>query len=80
MWSYATRNNLLLAAVDPPTIRSMTVRILLGPLVNLAAVGAALFSVPLAVTMFLSVPLMSLSHRRVDECLRKVESQSGTAD
>ena len=75
MWWYATRHpQLLTAAIDPGTVRSLTVRIWAGPAINLAAVGAALVSVPVAVVMFLSVPLLNLSHRRVDASLGEIEA------
>jgi len=81
LWWYANRQNRLMAtSIDPKVMRSMTVRILMGPIINLAAVGASLVSVPLALAMFVSVPLLNLSHHRVDSSLRQSEVSGGQVD
>jgi uncharacterized membrane protein len=67
MWAYANHQHRLIAgAVDPAVVRSMTIRIMLGPIINLAAVGVSLVNVPVALAMFMGAPLLNLSHRRVD--------------
>jgi uncharacterized membrane protein len=74
MWRYASQDDRLFGtAISPQAVRSMTVRILLGPVINMAAVGASFISVPVALAMFVSVPLLNLSHRRVDSELRRNE-------
>lgn len=55
--------------LDPRVKRSMTLRILLGPLINLIGVAVAPLSVTLALICFLAAPLLNLSHRRVDRSL-----------
>ena len=42
---------------------------------NLAAVGVSLINVPLALAMFVSVPLLNMSQRRVDQQLREIAGQ-----
>ena len=70
MWWYINAQHRMLATnVAPDVLRSMTIRILLGPIINLAGVAISLVSVPVAVAMFVSVPLLNLSHRRVDKML-----------
>ena len=55
MWWYANRQHRLMAgAVDPDVVRSMTTRIVLGPVINLAAVGVALVNVQAGLFMFLA--------------------------
>jgi uncharacterized membrane protein len=73
MWRYVNVQHRMLAVnVDPDVMRSMTVRILLGPIINLAAAAIAFVNVPVALTMFVGVPLLNLSHRRVDNSLRDI--------
>jgi uncharacterized membrane protein len=73
MWWYSNLEHRLLAEnLDPKAIRSMTIRILLGPIINLAAVAISFVSVPVALTMFVGVPLLNLSHRRVDSSVRDI--------
>jgi uncharacterized membrane protein len=73
LWLYATAEyRLVVASADPAAMRSMTIRILLGTAVNLAAVAISLVSVRVALTMFLAAPLLSFSHRRVDSSLRNM--------
>jgi uncharacterized membrane protein len=81
LWWYANRQHRLLAtAINPQATRSMTVRILLGPIINLAAMGASLVSVPVALAMFMGVPLLNLSHRRIDNELRRDRAAPQPAD
>lgn len=56
--------------LDPEIRRSMTLRILLGPLINLVGVAVSQVSVPLALACFWIAPLLNLSHRRVDRSMR----------
>jgi uncharacterized membrane protein len=73
MWWYANlQHGMLVANLGPGVMRSLTIRILLGPIINLAAVAISLASVPVALTMFVGVPLLNLSHRRVDSSLREM--------
>ena len=73
LWLYATaQRRLVVASTDEGAMRSMTVRILLGTAVNLAAVAISLVSVRVALTMFLAAPLLNISHHRVDRSLRNM--------
>ena len=63
------------ASLDEGVIRNMTGRILLGVALNLAAVGVSLVNVPVALAMFVSVPLLNLSQRRVEQQLREIASE-----
>jgi len=70
-WWYANYKHRLIPKPIPPTVmHSMSRRILAGPLINLAAVGMSLVSVPVALVMVLIVPLLNLSHLKVDRALR----------
>jgi uncharacterized membrane protein len=81
LWWYANWRPLLATTpLDPLVARSMTIRILLGPIINLAAVGVSLINVPLALAMFMGAPLLNLSHRRVDSSLKQSELPHGQAD
>jgi uncharacterized membrane protein len=71
LWWYVNLQQRMLAGpVDTAVRRSITVRILLGPILNLAAVGVSFFSVPVALALFVGAPLLNLSHRKVDSHLR----------
>jgi uncharacterized membrane protein len=73
LWLFANwQHRLMVASLDEGVIRGMTGRILLGVAINLAAVGVSLLSVPAALAMFVSVPLLNLSQRRVDQQLREI--------
>ena len=52
--------------IDPTIARSMMRRILLGAGLSLAAIGVSFLSVRLAHVVFLSTPLLFISHRSVD--------------
>ncbi len=71
LWLYANAQHRLVAAgVDADVTRSMTNRILLGTGLNLVAVAISPVSVSAALAIFLAVPLLNLSHRRLDRRLR----------
>ena len=71
LWWYVNiQQRMLTTAVESNVRRSITLRILLGPAINLAAIGVSFFSVPLALALFVGAPLLNLSHRRVDSHLR----------
>lgn len=70
MWWYAsTQRPLIETGLDAGALRSLTTRILLGPALNLLAVAISLVSVPPALCIFIIVPLLNLSHRKVDRAL-----------
>ncbi len=76
LWLFANwQHRLMVASLDKGVIRNMTRRILLGAGINLAAVGVSLVSVPVALAMFVGVPLLNLSQRRVDQQLREIAGQ-----
>jgi uncharacterized membrane protein len=73
LWLYANAQGRLMAVkLDADATRSMTIRILLGPIINLAAVGISFASVPVGLALFVGVPLLSLSHRRIDRSLEQM--------
>ena len=51
-------------------MRSMTLRILLATMLNVAAMAVSVVSVPVALALFVAAPLVNLSHRRVDRGLQ----------
>jgi len=70
LWWYANlHHRLVTAEIDTAAKRSMAFRILAGPVINLFAVGVSQWSVWPALIMFMAVPLLSLSHRRIDRTL-----------
>lgn len=52
--------------LDRPVIRSMSQRIMLGPLVSLAAIGVSYIDIDLGTVVFCTLPLFYLSHHLVD--------------
>jgi uncharacterized membrane protein len=65
--------------MDAGIVRSMLQRILLGPTISLVAVGVAFLNVRLSHVVFLSIPILQLSHRAVDRHwaeLQAAEQQS----
>ncbi|MGD9647830.1 MAG: TMEM175 family protein [Pirellulales bacterium] len=77
MWWYVhVQRRMLSAPVEQAVRRSMTIRILSGPILNLAAVGISFFSVPVALALFVGAPLLNLSHRRVDSSLREMAADA----
>jgi uncharacterized membrane protein len=70
LWSEAhEQHRTTVRELDPRVNRSMTLRILFGPWMNLIGVAASPSSVPLALICFLAAPLANLSHRRVDRAI-----------
>jgi len=68
LWRYAiSRPELLrLATIDRAVVRSMTVRILIGPVISLVAMGLSFLNVYLGTVIFLSMPLFYISHYIAD--------------
>ena len=67
MWWYANRMAFVVwPRIDPAVVRSMLRRILMGPVVSLAAIGIAFINVRLAHLAFFSIPLFHFSHQAVD--------------
>lgn len=76
MWWYANTHHLMLAMqIDDRIRRSLSIRILLGPVINLAAVAVSYVYVPVALAMFVGAPLLNLSHRRIDANLRELPTE-----
>ncbi|MHC4548404.1 MAG: TMEM175 family protein [Planctomycetota bacterium] len=65
LWHYVI-GHLREAPVDPAVVRSMNLRIFAAIGINVVAVAAVPWSERLATLIFLSMPLLFLSHRRVD--------------
>ena len=67
MWWYANRvEPVVWPRIDPTVVRSMSTRILIGPAVCLVAVAVSFVNVRLGHAVFLTIPLVYLSHRSVD--------------
>ena len=67
IWWYANNVGAVVwPRINPTAVRSMMLRILLGAGVSLVAIGAAFLNVRLAYAVFLTMPLLYLSHRNVD--------------
>jgi uncharacterized membrane protein len=58
--------------IDPAAVHSMSLRILLGAVLSLVAIGVSFVNVRLSHVVFLCMPLLHLSHRRVDTHLAEV--------
>lgn len=70
LWSAAHEQRLKTdKQLDPEVNRSMNLRILMGPAINLMGVAASPISVPVALACFWIAPLLNLSHQRVDRSL-----------
>ena len=68
IWRYAVtkREWHKTSPIDPVVIRSMTLRILLTPVISTVAIALSFFNVHLGTYTFLAIPLFYLSHRFVD--------------
>ncbi len=68
LWRYAvSRPELLrLATIDGDVVRSMTLRILIGPVISFVAIVLSFLNVYLGTVIFLSMPLFYISHHIVD--------------
>jgi uncharacterized membrane protein len=67
LWLYATgRHRLVAPEVPRRVVRSMTLRIAIGPALSVLAIAASFFSVWAGKLLFLAIPACYLSHRLVD--------------
>lgn len=67
IWWYANQVGLVVwPRIDPATVRSMMVRILMAAVLSLFAIGVSFLNVRLVHAVFLATPLLYLSHERVD--------------
>jgi uncharacterized membrane protein len=67
IWWYANhRAPVVWPRIDPAVTRSMMLRILLGAGLSLVAIGVSFLNVRLAHAVFLSTPLLHISHQSVD--------------
>ena len=67
IWRYIVARPAFTASpIDRPVIRSMERRILIGPLVSLAAIGVSYLDIDFGTVVFCALPLFYLSHRLVD--------------
>ena len=67
IWRYiVARPALTDRPIDPPVVRSMSRRIMIGPLVSLIAIGISYINTDLGTIVFCTLPLFYLSHRLVD--------------
>jgi uncharacterized membrane protein len=78
IWRYAISRPELTGRpnIDPAVIRSMSQRILIGPLVSLVAIGLSFLNLHLGALAFASMPLFYLSHRIIDSGWEKPEESS----
>ena len=78
MWRYAIakREWHKSPPIDPVVIRSMSLRILIAPVISTIAIGLSFLNVHLGTYTFLAIPLFYLSHRRVDTHLEKPKTPS----
>jgi len=71
LWAYTHAHPELLAGpITPRVKRSMTLRILVSPLICLVAMGVAFVEVDLATYMFVVIPFFYISHHTVDTFLK----------
>lgn len=68
IWRYMISHRELLEPpdLDPSVVRSMTRRILMGPVISLAAVGISFLDIYLGTIAFCTIPLFYLSHPLID--------------
>jgi uncharacterized membrane protein len=67
IWWYANRSPVIVwPSVNPAVVHSLLRRTMAGPLISLVAIGVAFLHVRLAHAVFLTMPLLQLSHRTVD--------------
>jgi uncharacterized membrane protein len=67
LWLYAThRHRLVAPETPPPVVKSMTVRIAIGPTLSVVAIAASFLDVWAGKLLFLVIPVCYLSHRLVD--------------
>jgi hypothetical protein len=67
IWRYAVSHpDLLRGTVEPVAARAINRRLLIGPLMIVAAVGLSYVNIRLAIWAFLAVPLANQLERRVD--------------
>ncbi len=68
IWRYATGTRGFKSSnVDPSVVRSMSIRIALGPLLCLIGALVSLVEPRVGTLFFMMVPLLYVSHRKVDE-------------
>ena len=79
IWRYAISRPEIIGrpSIDPAVVRSMTQRILIGPVVSLVAVGITFLNLHLGSIAFATIPLFYLSHRLVDTQWDKATDISG---
>ena len=79
IWRYAGAHpNLLSGAVEPRIARAINRRLLIGPMVILAAVGLSYVNMRLATWAFLAVPLAWQLERRLDAPASNVDGSQGS--
>ncbi|MHC4433280.1 MAG: TMEM175 family protein [Planctomycetota bacterium] len=78
IWKYAISHPALIGrpSIEAPVVRSMTRRILIGPLVSLVAIGLSFLNIHLGTIAFCSMPLFYLSHRLIDSGWETPEESS----
>jgi uncharacterized membrane protein len=78
IWWFANRMApIVWPRIDREIARSMSLRILTGPVISVLAIGAAFVNVRLAHAVFLTMPLFHLSQRNVDKHWREVVEETG---
>jgi len=76
LWGYAVSHPELLAHQITPKVRnSMTLRILISPVICLVAIALAYVDVDVATYIFMLIPLLYISHRTVDSYFQKTDQQ-----
>jgi uncharacterized membrane protein len=67
IWRFiVARPELIHCPIDQEVIRSMSRRVMIGPLVSLIAIGVSYLNIDLGTVVFCSLPLFYLSHHLVD--------------
>jgi hypothetical protein len=67
LWLYATHRHRLVAPEVPRrVVKSMTLRIAIGPTLSVLAIAASFWTVWAGKLLFLAIPVCYLSHRLVD--------------
>jgi uncharacterized membrane protein len=76
-WRYGTApGRFVRAPLDPAVLRSMSVRIALGPMFCVVGATTCLWEPHLGSLFFLCVPLLYLSHRKVDAAWRDAAGEA----
>ena len=75
IWLYALWGHRLVDRKTPPVfLRSMTGRLMIGPVLSLAGIGAAFISIPLSKVVYLAIPAVYMLYLLVFDGVRSIRN------